>query len=190
MVPAPHAATPEHRHVHHVQTFELLARRIAAKCDADLNPLCRRRERCSARVRGVRQPSFPAPAMPQWSPCGPSLERSHNLMELLSQLVEVAVVDTATVDVLRQCLQRRDPNQPARPALLTIPEAAEYLHVPERWVREAARLRKVRCTRLGKHVRFRIEHLDELVAAGEQPVTGPPVRLTALPVQDRRRSRL
>lgn len=81
-------------------------------------------------------------------------------------------------------------NQPTRPALLTIPEAAEYLHVPERWVREAVRLRKVRCTRLGKHVRFRIEHLDELVAAGEQPVTGPPVRPTALPVQDRRRSRL
>jgi excisionase family DNA binding protein len=79
---------------------------------------------------------------------------------------------------------------PARSALLTIPEAAEYLHVPERWVREAVRLRKVRCTRLGKHVRFRIEHLEELVAAGEQPVTGPPVRLTALPVQDRRRSRL
>ena len=81
-------------------------------------------------------------------------------------------------------------NQPTRAALLTIPEAAEYLHVPERWVREAVRLRKVRCTRLGKHVRFRIEHLDELVAAGEQPVTGPPVRLTALPVQDRRRPRL
>jgi excisionase family DNA binding protein len=79
---------------------------------------------------------------------------------------------------------------PTRSALLTIAEAAEYLHVPERWVREAVRQRQVRCTRLGKHVRFRIEHLDELVAAGEQPVTGPPVRLTALPVQDRRRSRL
>ena len=81
-------------------------------------------------------------------------------------------------------------SQPIRPALLTIPEAAEYLHVPERWVREAVRLRKIRCTRLGKHVRFRVEHLDELVAAGEQPVTGPPVRLTPLPAQDRRRSRL
>ncbi len=75
-------------------------------------------------------------------------------------------------------------------ALMTIPEAAEYLHVPERWVREAVRQRRVRCTRIGKHVRFRIEHLDELVAAGEQPVTGSPVRLRAMPVQDRRRSRL
>jgi hypothetical protein len=33
------------------------------------------------------------------------------------------------------------------------------------------RQRKVRCTRIGKHIRLRVEHLDELVAAGEQPVT-------------------
>jgi len=80
--------------------------------------------------------------------------------------------------------------QPSSRTLLTISEAAEYLNVPQRWVQEAVRHRKVRCTRLGKHVRFRLEHLDELVAAGEQPVTGPPVRLKTLPVQDRRRSRL
>ena len=55
--------------------------------------------------------------------------------------------------------------------LLTIDEAAEYLHVPARWVADAVRERKVRCTRIGKHVRFRLEHLDELIAAGEQPVT-------------------
>ena len=77
-----------------------------------------------------------------------------------------------------------------RSSLLTTAEAAEYLRVSERWVQEAVRQRKVRCTRLGKHVRFRIEHLDELVAAGEQPVTGPPVGLRALKGQDRRRSRL
>lgn len=81
-------------------------------------------------------------------------------------------------------------DQPPPRTLLTISEAAEYLNVPQRWVQEAVRQRKVRCTRLGKHVRFRLEHLDELVAAGEQPVTGPPVGLRGLPVQDRRRSRL
>lgn len=79
--------------------------------------------------------------------------------------------------------------QAPRQSLLTIAEAAEYLWVPECWVREAVRQRKVRCTRLGKHVRFRVEHLDELVAAGEQPVTAPAVRLGAVPIQDRRRSR-
>lgn len=58
--------------------------------------------------------------------------------------------------------------------LLTITEAAAYLNVPRRWVAEAVRLHRVRCTRIGKHVRFLPEHLDELITAGEQPVFGPP----------------
>ena len=60
-----------------------------------------------------------------------------------------------------------------RDALLTIDEAAAYLNVPTRWVAEAVRVRRIRCSRIGKHVRFRPEHLDELIAAGEQPVTDP-----------------
>lgn len=63
-----------------------------------------------------------------------------------------------------------------RTTLLTIDEAAEYLHVPARWVADAVREGKVRCTRIGKHIRFRIEHLDELIAAGEQPVTADVTR--------------
>lgn len=59
------------------------------------------------------------------------------------------------------------------PALLNIDEAADYLNVPRRWVADAVRQRRIRCTRIGKHVRFRIEHLDELVAACEQAVTAP-----------------
>lgn len=59
------------------------------------------------------------------------------------------------------------------PPLLNVDEAAAYLNVPRRWVADAVRQRRIRCTRIGKHVRFRIEHLDELVAAGEQPVTVP-----------------
>ena len=60
---------------------------------------------------------------------------------------------------------------PTHQPLLTTDEAAVYLNVPTRWVADAVRQRKVRCTRIGKHVRFRMEHLDELVTAGEQPVT-------------------
>lgn len=80
------------------------------------------------------------------------------------------------------------PHQP----LLTIDEAAAYLNVPARWVADAVRRRKVRCTRIGKHVRFRIEHLEELVAAGEQPVTTPAQPLALVPRPRRRggRSRL
>lgn len=62
--------------------------------------------------------------------------------------------------------------------LLTIDEAAEYLHVPARWVADAVRARRVRCTRIGKHVRFRMEHLEELIAAGEQPVTTEVIPIT------------
>ena len=54
---------------------------------------------------------------------------------------------------------------------MTTDEAAEYLNVPPPWSPTRSGQRKVRCTRIGKHVRFRVDHLDELVAAGEQPVT-------------------
>ena len=70
--------------------------------------------------------------------------------------------------------------------LLSIEEAAAYLNVPTGWVADAVRERRIRCTRIGKHVRFRIEHLDELVAAGEQPVTSD-----VIPIQrNRTRSKL
>jgi excisionase family DNA binding protein len=70
--------------------------------------------------------------------------------------------------------------------LLNIDEAAAYLNVPARWVADAVRLRKLRCTRIGKHVRFRLEHLEELIAAGEQPATTPTHPLTGV-AQPRRR---
>jgi excisionase family DNA binding protein len=84
-------------------------------------------------------------------------------------------------------LSVRDPHPPPHhPPLLTIDEAAEYLNVPARWVADAARQREVRCTRIGKHVRFRVEHLDELVTAAEQPVT-----TDVIPIQrNRTRSKL
>jgi excisionase family DNA binding protein len=81
---------------------------------------------------------------------------------------------------------------PRHQPLLTIDEAAAYLNLPARWVADAVRGRKVRCTRIGKHVRFRIEHLEELIAAGEQPVTTPGQPLALVPQPRRRggRSRL
>ncbi len=76
--------------------------------------------------------------------------------------------------------------------LLTIDEAAAYLNVPARWVADAVRQHKIRCTRIGKHVRFRLEHLDELIAACEQPVTTParPRPLALQPGRRGGRSRL
>ncbi len=57
--------------------------------------------------------------------------------------------------------------------LLTVQEAADYLNVSVRWVQDAVQQRRMRCTRIGKHVRFTAAHLTELIEAGEQPVTDP-----------------
>lgn len=77
------------------------------------------------------------------------------------------------------------------PSLLSLDEAATYLNVPRRWVADAVRQRRIRCTRIGKHVRFRIEHLDDLIAACEQPVTASPeATILALKPSGSSRSRL
>lgn len=61
--------------------------------------------------------------------------------------------------------------------LLSIAEAADYLNVPESWLREKVSARKVPFARIGRHVRFTAMHLHEIVAAGEQPALT--TRLTA-----------
>lgn len=55
--------------------------------------------------------------------------------------------------------------------LLSITEAADYLNVSVRWMEDAVQSRRVRHTRIGKHVRFTPAHVLELIKAGEQAVT-------------------
>lgn len=52
--------------------------------------------------------------------------------------------------------------------LRTFTEAAEYLNVPESWLREKVARRKVPHTRLGKHVRFTTADLADIVRQGHQ----------------------
>lgn len=59
------------------------------------------------------------------------------------------------------------------PRLYTIAEAAKVLRVPEGWLRKKVSAGVVPHTRLGKHVRFTDEHLDRIVAAGEQEPATP-----------------
>jgi excisionase family DNA binding protein len=54
--------------------------------------------------------------------------------------------------------------------LLDIPAAAEWLNVPENWLRKKVTAGEVTCTRLGKHVRFSADHLAQIIADGEQQV--------------------
>jgi excisionase family DNA binding protein len=77
----------------------------------------------------------------------------------------------------RQSVAGEPATQPRHQPLMTTDEAAKYLNVPARWVADAARQGKLRCTKIGRHVRFRVEHLDELVDAGEQPVTSQVIPL-------------
>jgi excisionase family DNA binding protein len=61
--------------------------------------------------------------------------------------------------------------------LRNIAEAAEFLGIPEKTLRDKVTARLVPHTRIGRHVRFSEEHLAAIVAAGEQPVVTAPSRL-------------
>jgi excisionase family DNA binding protein len=52
--------------------------------------------------------------------------------------------------------------------LMTIEQAAGILNVPENWLRKKVSAHEVPHTRLGKHVRFTDEHLDQIIESGEQ----------------------
>lgn len=54
--------------------------------------------------------------------------------------------------------------------LLDIDGLAEYLGVPRTWVRDQVTARAIPFTRIGRHTRFTQEHIDQIIAAGEQKV--------------------
>jgi excisionase family DNA binding protein len=56
----------------------------------------------------------------------------------------------------------------AVPVVFTIAEAARLLNVPLGWLSKKVSSREVPHTRLGKHVRFTAEHIQLIIAAGEQ----------------------
>lgn len=57
-----------------------------------------------------------------------------------------------------------DPRPPG--TLLSVPEAAERLGTPERFVRRLIAERRVRFYKVGRYVRFDGRDLDDFVAAG------------------------
>lgn len=56
---------------------------------------------------------------------------------------------------------------PATERLLRPDQAAWYLNVKESWVYEAVRSRRLPCRRVGRHIRFTRQMLDEWLS--EQP---------------------
>jgi excisionase family DNA binding protein len=67
-------------------------------------------------------------------------------------------------------MNRTEPITTYPAGLLDIPGAAEWLGVPEGWLRKKVTAGEVVHTRLGKHVRFSADHLAAIVADGEQRV--------------------
>jgi excisionase family DNA binding protein len=53
-----------------------------------------------------------------------------------------------------------------RAELLTIPEAAEWMRVPESWLYAATKQGRFPCVRFGKYVRIRNADVDAWIDAG------------------------
>ena len=62
--------------------------------------------------------------------------------------------------------------------LLNVAQAASLLNVRESWVRAAARTGRLPCVRVGRHLRFSREQLQQWL--GEQCATVPAPRVGAL----------
>lgn len=63
--------------------------------------------------------------------------------------------------------------------LLDIDQAAEVLNVPASWLQVKATKKEIPHTRIGKHVRFSLKHLDAIIGSGEvtvEDVVKPPPR--------------
>lgn len=71
--------------------------------------------------------------------------------------------------------------------LRDIDGAAEWLGVSSWWVRQKVTAREIPFTKVGKHVRFTEEHLQAIVAAGEQhPIVTPHAAVIRIPTRSRR----
>ena len=64
-------------------------------------------------------------------------------------------------------------------ALRNVKEAAEYLGIPPKSLYDMTAARTVPFTKVGKHIRFSQDHLDAIVASGEQAVIEAPTQLRA-----------
>lgn len=57
---------------------------------------------------------------------------------------------------------------------LDIPELAEFLGISESWIRKQAAARLIPHSRVARQIRFTEEHVQQILAAGEEPLTVAP----------------
>jgi excisionase family DNA binding protein len=94
-------------------------------------------------------------------------------IQLASRIGALKALESVLLSMLlRQPTESDSASQPSS-QLLTAPEAAKMLNVPESWVREQARLGELPSVRFGHYVRFRSDELRAFLARGE---SGRPAR--------------
>jgi excisionase family DNA binding protein len=102
----------------------------------------------------------------------PSLTKGialESVPELLTQLAaRASALKTLEGALLALMLSRRTTNGDGKhlgSALMSAPDLAKLFGVPESWVREQARLGNLPFIKLGHYVRFRIEEVEQFLAA-------------------------
>lgn len=58
---------------------------------------------------------------------------------------------------------------------LDVPGLAEFLGISESWIRKQAAARLIPHSRVARQIRFTEEHVQQILAAGEEPITVAPV---------------
>ena len=94
-------------------------------------------------------------------------------IQLASRIGALKALESVLLSVLLRLPTDNDPASQPSGQLLTAPEMAKILNVPESWVREQARLGELPSVKLGHYVRFRS---DEVRALFTPRQSGRPAR--------------
>jgi len=87
-------------------------------------------------------------------------------IQLASRIGTLKALESVLLSMLLRQPTDSDPASQPSGELLTAPEAAKILNVPESWVREQARLGELPSVRLGHYVRFRSDELRAFLVRG------------------------
>src|ERR1700689_3969267 len=87
-------------------------------------------------------------------------------IQLASRIGTLKALESVLLSMLLRQSTDSDPASQPSGELLTAPEAAKILNVPESWVREQARLGGLPSVRLGHYVRFRSDEVRALFTRG------------------------
>jgi excisionase family DNA binding protein len=94
-------------------------------------------------------------------------------IQLASRIGTLKALESVLLSMLLR--QPTDSDRASQPSgeLLTAPQVAKILNVPESWVREQARLGELPSVKLGHYVRFRSDEMRALFTRGQ---SGRPAR--------------